>query len=186
VDANTEPDQLPEPTMVLRHTTGDAGALLALWLVRRSLWTLLWLGIIAVVLTGTLDDLDGLEAGTITSASDGGPLALAPQLLLVLAPATRLGSGWLAILLAYPLARRVQQHAEGNRPRHWWRASVWSDRWALARALRDWRWTSPVLALARQRVGRAGRPILVAGVVLRATGILLFPIMFAVLVTRLE
>ena len=182
VDPSTGNALLPEPAMALRHTTGDAGALLGLWLVRRAFWALLWLGLIAIVLTGTFDDL---QATTVTTELEFGSLALVPRMLLVLAATTRLSSGWLAILLAYPLARRVQRHAEGERPRHWWRASVWSDRWTLARALRDWRWTSPVLTLARQRVGRAGRPILVTGVVLRAAGILLFPTMFALLVTRL-
>lgn len=168
---------------MLRGTRADAAMLLGLWLVRRSFWTLLWLSGIALVLTGAFDDLAGLEAQS--SGSGRTSLLSFPEAVLAIAPATRIGSGWAAILLAYPLARRFQQHADTMqaRPRPRWRPSVWSDRLALCRALRDWRWTTPVLGLARQRVG--GAAVRIAAIVLRITGILLFPVMFALLVSRL-
>lgn len=175
----------PDPAMMLRDTRADAAVLLGLWLVRRSFWTLLWLSGIAIVLAGAFDDLAGLEARSVDSGTGRASLISFPEGLLAIAPVTRIGSGWAAMLLAYPLARRFQQHADTARPRprHRWQPSVWSDRLALCRALRDWRWTTPVLGLARQRVGGAG--VQVAAIVLRITGILLFPVMFALLVSRL-
>jgi len=105
--------------------------------------------------------------------------------LLILAPATRLGSGWLALLTAFPLARRFQRHADRETPRTGRHPAAWSDRWYLVRALRDWRWTSSVRRLARQRLGRAGPPIMVLDITLMVTGIVLFPVVVAVVASRL-
>ncbi len=176
---------LPEPATVLGAGTSDAAVLLALWLVRRSFWTLVWAGIIVVALSGTLDAAEDLETPTITSAADAREVVRSPQALLILAPATRLGSGWLALLTAFPLARRFQRHADRETPRTGRHPAAWSDRWYLVRALRDWRWTSSVRRLARQRLGRAGPPIMVLDITLMVTGIVLFPVVVAVVASRL-
>jgi hypothetical protein len=60
---------------------------------------------------------------------------------------------------------------------------VWADRRRLAAALRDWRWTSSVRRLARERIGRAGRFVLVVDILLVVAGVALFPVALAFFVT---
>ena len=175
----------PEPATVLGAGRTDAALLLALWVARRSFWTLVWGGLIVLALSGALDAAEDLETPTITSAADAREMVRSPQALLVLAPAMRLGSGWLALLAAFPLARRFQRHADRETRRTGRHPAVWSDRWYLVRALRDWRWTSSVRRLARQRLGRAGPPILVLDITLMVTGIVLFPVAAVVVAPRL-
>lgn len=181
----TDPQRLPEPANVLGPRTRDAAVLSVLWLVRRSFWTLFWVGVVALVVSGNLEAPEDLETPTITSPADAREVIGSPQLLLILAPAARFGSGWLALLAAYPLARRFQQHADRSTPRTVRHPAVWSDRWYLVRALRDWRWTSSVRRLARQRLGRAGPVILVLDITLLVTGIVLFPVALAVVIRAL-
>lgn len=183
--ATDDLEEAPEPATVLGAGRTDAALLLALWVVRRSFWTLLWGGLIVLALSGTLDAAEDLETPTISSAADAREVVRSPQALLVLAPAMRLGSGWLALLAAFPLARRFQRHADRETRRTGRHPAVWSDRWYLVRALRDWRWTSSVRRLARQRLGRAGPPILVLDLTLMVTGIVLFPVAIAVVAPRL-
>lgn len=176
---------LPEPATVLSSGTFDAAVLSALWLLRRSFWTLVWAGTIILVLSGNFDDPEDMEAPSIASAADAAEVARSPQVVLLLAPAARLGSGWLALLAAYPLARRIQRHADRGTGRTRRHPAVWSDRWYLVRALREWRWTSPVRRLARQRVGRAGTLVLVLDITLLVTGIVLVPVALVVVVRAL-
>jgi hypothetical protein len=185
VEATTVDPSTPEPATVLRAGSVDAAVLLALWLLRRSVWTLLWTAVIALVLAGGLDAAEDLETPTITSAADVRAVARSPEALLVLAPAARLASGWLALVAAYPLARRFQRHADRDTRRTGRHPVVWSDRWYLVRSLRNWRWTSAVRRLARQRLGRAGPPILVLDLTLLVTGIVLAPVAVVVLVRAL-
>jgi hypothetical protein len=185
VEPTADGQALPEPATVLGARKADAALLLVLWLARRSFFTLLWAGIIILVFSGGIDALEDLETPTVTSAADAGEVVRSPQALLIVAPAVRLGSGWLALLAAYPLARRVQRHADRDTRRTGRHPAVWSDRWYLVRALRDWRWTSSVRRLARQRLGRAGPPILVLDITLMITGIVLAPVAVAVLASRL-
>lgn len=175
----------PEAATVLGPGTRDAAVLSLLWLVRRSFWTLLWVGAIALVLSGSIDDATDLETPTIASAADAREVLSSPQVLLILAPAARLGAAWLGLLATYPLARRLQRHADrttGRTARH---PAVWSDRWYLMRALREWRWTSSVRRLARGRLGRAGPPLLVLDITLLVTGIVLFPVLLVLLARSL-
>lgn len=187
----TDGQGLPDPETVLGVGTVDAAVLSALWLVRRSFLTLLWAGVIVLVLSGGIDEAGGeldlaedLEP-SVTSVADAREVVRSPQALLIIAPAARLGAGWLALLAAFPLARRFQRHADRETRRTGRHPAVWSDRWSLMRALRDWRWTSSVRRLARQRLGRAGRPILVLDITLLVTGIVLAPVAVAVVISRL-
>jgi hypothetical protein len=185
VEPTTHPQGIPEPATVLGTGSVDAAVLSVLWLIRRSVWTLLWAGVIVFVLSGDLGGADDLETPTITSAADAREVVGSPRVLLLLAPVARLGSGWVALLAAYPLARRFQRHADREARRTGRHPVVWSDRWYLVRALRDWRWTSSVRRLARQRLGRAGPPILVLDIALLVTGIVLLPVALTVLVRSL-
>ena len=185
MEPTNDPEGVPEPAAVLGAGSLDAAVLLVLWLVRRSFWTLIWAGIIVLALSGVLDAAEDLETPTISSAADAREMIRSPQVLLILAPAARLGSAWLALLAAFPLARRFQRHADRETRRTGRHPAVWSDRWYLVRALRDWRWTSSVRRLARQRLGRAGPPILVVDITLLVAGIVLLPVAVAVAVPRL-
>lgn len=178
----TERSVTPEPDAVLRAGRGDAGALLTLWLVRRAFLTLLGAGLLVLALSGDLDAIGELEPAAITSVAEAREVAGSPQALLVLAPVTRLGSGWLALVLTYPHARRLQRHADSDTRRTGRHPAVWTDRWLLAKALRDWRWTSSVRRLARRRLGRAGPVILVVDLTLLVAGIVLLPVAMVALV----
>lgn len=116
----------PDPATMLRGTRTDAAVLLGLWLVRRSFWTLLLLTGITLVLSGAFDDLAGLEAQSSGSGRGRTSSLSFPEAVLAIAPATRIGAGGAAMLLAYPLARRFLQHADTTqaRPRPRWRPSV--------------------------------------------------------------
>lgn len=185
MEETTDGQGMPEPATVMRAGSVDAAVVSALWLLRRSVWTLLWVALIVLALSGSLDDAGDLETPTIASATDARELARSPEVLLVLAPAARLVSGWLALVAAYPLARRFQRHADRGTGRTRRHPVVWSDRWYLVRSLRDWRWTSAVRRLARHRLGRAGLPILVLDIGLLVTGIVLLPVALVVLVRAL-
>lgn len=170
---------------MLRAGTLDAALLSVLWLLRRSVWTLLWLGIIFLSLSGDLDAATDLETPPISSAADVRDVAGSPQVLLVVAPVVRLWAGWLALAAAYPLARRLQRHADRDLERSGRHPVAWSDRRFLVRALRDWRWTSGVRRLARQRLGRAGPVLLVVDLTLLVTGIVLLPVAVVLLIRAL-
>lgn len=185
MDPITEARGGPEPADVLRVGSVDAAVLSVLWLLRRSFTTLLGVGIIVLVRSGGLEAAAELEPTTITSAADAREMVGSPQALLVIAPATRLASGWLALLLAFPLARQMQRRADRDTRRTGWHPAVWSDRWHLVKALRDWRWTSSVRRLARQRLGPADLPLLALDIALLIAGIVLLPVALVTAVTGL-
>lgn len=172
------------PETVLAPGRRDATGVLVLWLLRRSVWTLLPLAVIVVVGTGTVASPDELDpqVGSVADAREA--LRSPSTLLLLAAPVARVTSNLLAFALAFPLARRLQQHADRDLRRGPLHPIAWCDRHRLARALREWRWTSAVRRLARQRVGRAGPAALVLDVLLIVVGIVLFPVAIVVFITR--
>jgi hypothetical protein len=185
VEGTADGLQAPEPATVLGAGRVDAVMLLALWLVRRAFWLLMAVGILVLVALGSLDSVEQLETPEITSAAQAREVLLSAQGVLLVAPLLRLVSGWLALLLAYPHARRFQRSADraiGRTARH---PAVWWDRWHLVRALRDWRWTSSVRRHARWRLGRASTPILVADLTLLILGLVLLPVSMIVLIRSL-
>ena len=82
------------------------------WLLRRLFWPLLWFGAIVVVLTGVADDPDRLHPELTSVAGIEALLRSPTTLLLVAAPAVRLASTVLSLVLAMPLASRLQQEAD--------------------------------------------------------------------------
>lgn len=100
MEETTDGQGMPEPATVMRAGSVDAAVVSALWLLRRSVWTLLWVALIVLALSGSLDDAGDLETPTVASAADARELARSPEVLLVLAPAARLVSGWLALVAA--------------------------------------------------------------------------------------
>ena len=178
-----------EPDAVLRAGRADAAGLLTSWLLRRAFWALLWLGAIAVVLAAPVEDPEELAALSGPEAAPITALARVPAtpmtLLLLSAPAVRLASTLLALGLAYPVARRWQTEADRARARGRWHPALWLDRARLTSGLRAIRWTSSVRREAQSRLGRIGRAVRVADLVLLVTGIVLFPAAVVTLVTRL-
>lgn len=145
-----------EPAQALRPGTGDATTLLWVWIVRRSCTGLVFLGlVVGVVLAGVSDrdaelhvdptSADSVVRGIVTSFG-----------LVFVAIALRLLTGWVALGLAYPLAR-VHQGELGARPGLRRRVAILLDRGAVARAFRELRWTEGVRAAAHARLGPAGR-----------------------------
>jgi hypothetical protein len=177
------------PDAVLTAGGRDAAGVLASWLLRRSVWTLLWLSLIVVVVTGTVDSPEALGAQLeteVTSVTDAQAMLRSPTTLLLLsAPGARLVSGWLAWALAFPYASRLQHEADRGLDRGRLHPVPWLDRARLASALRTIRWTSSVRRRARARLGRAGTAVLVAELVLIVTGIVLAPVALVVLATNL-
>jgi hypothetical protein len=176
---------VPGPADVLRGGNVDASALLVLWLLRRSFWTLVGIGVIVLIRSGGLDAVGELETSAIASVAEAQEVIRSPRALLILAPAARLASGWFALLLAFPLARRFQRQADRETRRTGWHPAAWSDRWHLVKALRDWRWTSSVRRLARQRLGRAGPPLLVLDIALLISGVVMLPVALVSVLTGL-
>jgi hypothetical protein len=174
---------------VLAPGRRDAAGLLAAWLLRRSTWPLFSLGVIAVVLTGTVDSPEQLGAQLdpqVSSVSDARARVGSPTtLLLLVAPAARLASGWLAWAIAFPLARRLQLELDQDLTRGRRHPLPWLDRARLASGLRTLRWTSSVRRRARGRLGRTGTVVQVAGVLLLIAGIVLFPAALIMLVSSL-
>lgn len=173
------------PDEVLAPGRGDAAGVLALWLLRRSFLTLLWVSAIVVVVTGTVaspEDLDAQVDTQVSSMTEVREVVLSPtSLLLLSAPAARFASAWLAWAIAFPLAWRLQVAADHDLERSRWHPVPWLDRARLASGLRSVRWTSSVRRRARARLGRAGTFVQVADVVLIVAGIVLFPVAMVVL-----
>jgi len=172
------------PDAVLAPGRWDAAGVLALWLLRRSFLTLLWVSAIVVVVTGTVASAEQLDAQLdtqVSSMSDARELVRSPtSLLLLSAPAARFASAWLAWALAFPLAWQLQVAADRDLERGRWHPVPWLDRARLASGLRSVRWTSSVRRRARARLGRAGTFVQIADVVLIVTGIVLFPVAMVV------
>jgi hypothetical protein len=177
------------PDAVLAAGRRDAAGVLSLWLLRRSVWTVLWLTLIVVVVTGSVDSPEQLGEQletAVTSVTDAQALVRSPAtLLLFVAPAARLVSGWLAWAVAFPHASRLQREADRDLARGRLHPVSWLDRARLASALRTIRWTSSVRRRARARLGRTGTAVLVTDVVLVVTGIVLAPVAMVVLASQL-
>jgi len=173
------------PDDVLGPGRRDAAGLLVSWLLRRLFWPLLWFGAIVVVLTGVADDPDRLDPELTSVAGLEALLRSPTTLLLVAAPAVRLASTVLSLVLAMPLASRLQQEADRALQRGPWHPLPWIDRWRLTTGLQRARWTSAVRRRARQRLGRTGARVLVVDLVVLVTGIVLAPVAVAVLASGL-
>jgi hypothetical protein len=139
-----------DPALALRPGRFDPIALWCVWLARRAALPLLWLGLVVALAGGELDKLDPQRFANMAELFDA---LLSPLAVVVLSLVARVASSVLAWLLASPLAYTAAADA-ARRPL--WKVrgvSVWIDRYYLTRALRAWRWTAPVRALAAERLG---------------------------------
>jgi hypothetical protein len=134
----------------------DAARLTWLWLVRRACTGLLFLGVIVgMVIAGAEDDQAYLEVDT--SSADSVLAGILTSFGLVfLSIVLRLLTGWIALALAYPLARA---HQGGSTPRSGLmrRIAVHVDRFAITRAYRELRWTEGARDAALRHLGESAR-----------------------------
>lgn len=176
-DAPGSEPQHVDPAVVLRPGRFDPAALLVAWFVRRSFFPVFVLGVTIVTLAGRLDD----PALDFTNPTAVARALLTPWVGVVVAFGLRLGAGFAALLLAFPLTRwlRPSDYRVGDssgRLRAWW------DRWNRTSAYRALRWTWPVRRLAAERLGRSARWLLVMDRIWAWLGIATV-VMFFVLVT---
>jgi hypothetical protein len=166
------------PAQALRPGRFDATALWALWCLRRAAIPLLWLGLVGATLGGQAD----VSTEQFQSPREFLAALLSPAAGIALAVAVRVLAGVGALVFAYPLAHAA---AAGERGGRWsgLRVRPWFDRYYLTRALRAWRWTSPVRDLAAERLGASGRTWRRWSLVLAVANPVTFVIAIAVLAT---
>jgi len=142
------------PEQALRPGRSDARNLLIVWYVRKSFYTWVFLGGIGAIATrGTTDvDIDWTEPNKLLGE------IFSPLVGMILAVVVRLGSTWVALALAYPLARK---HDAPLEPRTGFMSGVgqWFDRLHVAKAYRSLRWTHHVRQQALGRFGTTGRRV---------------------------
>ena len=156
VTAKSEPQRelRIRPDQALQPGRADARNLLIVWYIRKSFYTWLLLGLIGAQATrGTTNvDIDWTEPDKLLGEF------LSPLAGLILAVVVRFGSTWVALALAYPLARKHDALLE---PRTGFMSGMgrWFDRLHVARAYRSLRWTHHVRQEALHRFGTAGQRV---------------------------
>ena len=140
------------PEHAVRPGRADARNLLAVWFIRKSFYALIAIGLIGAVVSRRVDDV-GVD---VTSWESVTSEIASPMIGLALGLLARLGSGFVALWLAYPLARSYEV---GLSARTGFGSGIgkWLDRLQLARAFRALRWTHHVRQVALQRLGPSGR-----------------------------
>jgi hypothetical protein len=147
---NEEPKVRPEHAV--RPGRADARNLLAVWFVRKSFYGLIALGLIGAAISRRVDDI----GADVTSWGSLRSELASPMIGLALGLLARFGSGFVALCLAFPLARSYEI---GLSPRTGFGSAIgkWLDRLQLARAFRALRWTHHVRQVALMRL-QATRP----------------------------
>jgi hypothetical protein len=147
--AREQPPRI-RPELALRPGRADPRNLLIVWYLRKSVYGLVALGLIAGTITRTNLDVDW------KSAAELGSQLSSPLAPVVIGLILRVVSGFAALLLALPLASAYEV---GLSPR----TNVGSgigrvlDRLNIARGYRALRWTHHVRQLALARLGGTGR-----------------------------
>jgi hypothetical protein len=153
----TNPLDRLDPDLALRPGDFDAHVVLVLWLLRKTFFPLLWLGMgVAIVAYG---DVDSLETELSVFDSPGAMLAglLSPLGLIVLALGVRIVTNFAALFAAYPLTlrSRPQHYTTGNLVAR--KFHLWRDRLYQARAYRSLRQTWSVRDRAHSRLDAFSR-----------------------------
>ncbi len=169
-----EPPRI-RPELALQPGTADARNLLIVWYLRKSVYGLVALGIIGGTVTQTNLDVNwksGAELGSELSSP------LAP---IVIGLMLRVVSGFVALLLALPLASAYEV---GLSPRTNFGSGIGRvlDRLNLARGYRALRWTHHVRQLALQRLGDTGRKLARLDPIMDITNITLWVVAVVALV----
>jgi hypothetical protein len=144
-----------DPQQVLLPGRSDAARLTRLWLVRRACTGLLFLGVIVgIVIAGAGGDSADLAVDTDSTESVLSGV-LSSFGLVFAAIVLRFVTGWVALALAYPVAREHQGPPEPQSGLLR-RVSLVVDRYGITRAFRELRWTDGVRVAAIGRLGEAG------------------------------
>ena len=155
MNAETPPVSEPpriRPELALQPGATDARNLLIVWYLRKSVYGLVALGLIAGAFTRTDIDID------FRSASDLESQLSSPLAPLVVGVILRVLTGFAALLLALPLASAYEV---GLSPRTNFGSGIGHvlDRLNLARGYRALRWTHHVRQVALARLGPTGRKL---------------------------
>lgn len=167
----TAPIPTIPPEAALRAGRADPLALLCIWYVRKASYGILALGIIVGLGVGRGQDI----AGGVNSAEEIWRELWSPLAGIILGVMVRVGAGFVALVLAYPLARDRER---GLEPRAYLGSGLtgWLDRLHAARAYRSLRWTHHVRQVAIRRLGQTGRRLARLDPIMDALNVTLFVI----------
>mgnify|MGYP001812096813 CR=1 FL=1 len=157
-DLHVSTDQRPadtglriDPAVCLQPGRKDARRLLIVWFVKKSFWWMFFGGSALAAIVHAIERTDNELQVRLSSPDSVVSGLLSAFALVVLALLVRLIIGWVALGLAYPLARGHDSVLEPRTGwnRHW---GTFSDRYKVAKAYRALRWTHHVRQVALDRV----------------------------------
>ena len=140
-----------DPVACLAPGRNDARRLLVAWFVKKSFWWMFFGGSALAAIVHAIERTDNRFQVRLSSPDTVLSGLLSGFALVVLALLVRLLIGWVALSLAYPLARSHDAVLEPRtgRNRRW---GTFSDRYKVAKAYRLLRWTHHVRQMALDRV----------------------------------
>lgn len=140
-----------DPTACLGPGRKDARRLLLVWFVKKSTWWMFFGGSAFAAIVHAVERVDNDYQVRLTSPDSVVSGLLSAFAVVVLAMLARLVAAWVALGLAYPLARTHDASLEPRTgwTRHW---GTFSDRYKVAKAYRLLRWTHHVRQAALDRV----------------------------------
>lgn len=129
----------------------DSRRLLIAWFVKKSFWWMFFGGAALASVVHFVERVDNEFQVNYRSPESIEHGLLSAWMLVVLAILLRLAVAWIALALAFPLARA---HEIGLTPRTGWNRhyATMSDRYKVAKAYRALRWTHHVRQVALDRV----------------------------------
>ncbi len=142
-----------QPAAALRPGRSDARNLLIIWFLRKSFYWLFFVGMTIGLIASTVRDEEADFAVRWSSPSSVESGLLSAWSLVVVAIVLRFVVAWVALAMAWPLARAHDVNLE-PRTNFGRGIGTFFDRLNLARAFRSLRWTHHVRLVARRRLGR--------------------------------
>jgi len=164
----------------------DAQRLLVVWFIKKSFWWMFFGGSALAAVVHAIERVDNDFQVRVTSPDSVRSGLLSAYAFVVLALLIRIAIGWVALGLAYPLARSHDAAPESRTGwnRHW---GTFSDRYKVAKAYRLLRWTHHVHQVALDRIAPGPSwwsrvdPILDVVNVIAVIGFLLTPFVIAII-----
>lgn len=144
-------DMRVTPSAALLPGTRDSRRLLVTWFVKKSFWWMVFGGSAVASIVHAVERVDDELEVRLSSPDSVMSGLLSAYSLVVLALLIRVIIGWVALALAYPLARAYEDHLDARTgwTRYW---GTFSDRYKVAKAFRLLRWTHHVRQAALDRV----------------------------------
>jgi hypothetical protein len=140
-----------DPVACLGPGRNDARRLLIVWFIKKSFYWMFFGGSAFASVIHAVERVDNDLQIRLSSPDSVTSSLFSAAAFVVLALIIRLAIGWVALGLAYPLARSHDAALEPRtgRNRHW---ASFSDRYKVAKAFRLLRWTHHVRQVALDRV----------------------------------